>query len=768
MTALGTRGIDTAPFRSPPIDAHRLLSDGRSTALLTPLAEIDWWCWPRMHSSPLAWSLLDRDGGKAWFVDAQLAQADEAPAGPTTRTTLRVGGVTIEVWDGMLACDDGSDLVRLVRALDAPLSVVHATRLGGFDVRELEWADGRASLADGRILVLRGGTTELGRDGTALTTLRAERGAWAHLSLQGHEDEHDPVEIAAAFARAEGAHHAALAQCNLPSTHANRARHALAIVESCTDRLTGAVIASPTTSLPEAVGGDRQFDYRYAWLRDGAAAVSVAALLGRREAMDRAVSFLERLGPDGILGSPLHDVDGGPVPDEREVPCVDGWSRSRPVRVGNAASQQLQYDALGIVLDAMWTLTRSRPRVTSEQWAIVRALANRAVESFDEPSNGIWEIRSPASLVSADIGRWLALDRAVRIGRRTYPWALRGRWKRARDRARDRVLSAIRPDGTLPHEYGGDTVDASGLLLVVFGLLRHSDPRAAALVDGTVRALGSGPLLYRYPPDGSDGFSPGEAPFVPASWWAVSALSRLGRRDAQARADAMCALLPTLLPEEYDPVRREALGNTPLVWSHAECARALFELDRQRRWRVRLARRFAMFAARATGRASQVCTLDRRGTNGRSHPDTDRGADAMSDVVDMIEHDHREVEQLFAEFKASPAKGKALEICDELDRHTKAEDTAVYPVFEEELRGAKDQVHEAEDEHKEARRLIGRIRNTEDLGHLTELVDELEQAIRHHVHEEETEMLPKARNELPAEELGELGERFEQAKAAAD
>jgi hemerythrin-like domain-containing protein len=139
----------------------------------------------------------------------------------------------------------------------------------------------------------------------------------------------------------------------------------------------------------------------------------------------------------------------------------------------------------------------------------------------------------------------------------------------------------------------------------------------------------------------------------------------------------------------------------------------------------------------------------------------------MSDVVDLIEHDHREVEQMFAQFKASPDKAKAMEICDELDKHTRAEDQAVYPVFEEELQGAKDKVHEAEDEHKEARQLIGRIRNTDDVAHLTELMNELEQAIQHHVQEEETEMLPKARNELPAEELGELGERFEEAKENA-
>jgi len=211
----------------------------------------------------------------------------------------------------------------------------------------------------------------------------------------------------------------------------------------------------------------------------------------------------------------------------------------------------------------------------------VRQLADRAAEDDGEPSNGIWEIRRPAPLVSGDVGRWVALDRALRLTRRPVPNSRRRAWRRARDEARARVLGAIRPDGTLPHAYGTDSVDASALLLVVFGLLGPGDPRSRRLVDGTIDALGAGPLLYRYPPDGRDGFAPAEAPFVPASWWAVTALAVLGDPRAGSRADQLCALLPALQPEEFDLGRREPLGNTPLLWSHAECTRALFELDRQ-------------------------------------------------------------------------------------------------------------------------------------------------------------------------------------------
>jgi GH15 family glucan-1,4-alpha-glucosidase len=264
------------------------------------------------------------------------------------------------------------------------------------------------------------------------------------------------------------------------------------------------------------------------------------------------------------------------------------------VRIGNAAGSQLQFEVLGFVLDALYVHRQHRRRFGASLWAITEALADRAAEPPPgEQSNSLWEIRDPKRFLSGDIGRWLALDRALKLSRRRVrATASRRRWKRARAELRDRVLGALRRDGTLPQTYDTDGVDASALLLVVFGLLPTRDPRAERLVDATIGALGAGPLLYRYPPDGRDGFDPGEAPFVPASWWAVTALARLGHPEAQARADELCAMLPALQPESFDPGRREALGNSPLLWSHAECTRALFELDRRhaplRRWRVLL------------------------------------------------------------------------------------------------------------------------------------------------------------------------------------
>jgi hypothetical protein len=531
----------------------------------------------------MCWSLLDPRGGSARWLDSSHAGSDGEPAGPTTRTLLRVGFTgRVEVWDGLVAtATGGTDLVRLLRALDDDVGVWHSLKLGGFEEPWATWDDGAAVFDQLPSVTVLGGTTTFGGDGTALTQLHVAKERWTALVVGEVRDEVlEPEALVERLLAVESERDRA-APRRVSRTHAERVRHSLSVIMACTDRETGAVIASPTTSLPEVVGGNRQFDYRYSWLRDSSVAITAASLVGNEELADEYVRFLIELGPERILEAPIRAVDGEAVPDERVVSDVEGWGASHPVRVGNDASTQLQYDVLGFVLDAIVTARRRRGRVGRELWSIASHLADRAAEPTT-PSNGIWEIRDPQDYVSGDIGRWLSLDRALKLGHWVTASRARSRWRRARNAARERVLAAIRPDGSLPQTYGGTGVDASALLLVAFDLMSPRDPRAAGVVDATLRTLGAGPLVYRYPPDGRDGFDAGEAPFVPASWWAVTALAKLGHPDAQDRADELCRMLPALQPEEFDPARREALGNTPLLWSHAECTRALFELDRRR------------------------------------------------------------------------------------------------------------------------------------------------------------------------------------------
>lgn len=241
----------------------------------------------------------------------------------------------------------------------------------------------------------------------------------------------------------------------------------------------------------------------------------------------------------------------------------------------------MQHDALGLLLEGISVHLQTGATLDDDSWSLVRAAADRAASAARGPTSGIWELREPRDLLSADIGRWICLDRAIWIARGWRPWTRRRHWKQAREELRSRVLGAIDTDGGLPQAYDGAACpDASALMAVVFGMLSHRDPRADRLVQATIDRLGVGPYLYRYEPGGDDGFAGKEGVFLPVCWWAVSALAIVGRlEEARARADALCARLPRLLAEEVDPDTGESLGNIPLVWSHAEAARAMYVLD---------------------------------------------------------------------------------------------------------------------------------------------------------------------------------------------
>jgi hypothetical protein len=529
----------------------RLLADGEAAALVDPDATVHWWCGDRFDAEPVLWGLLDRAGPAARFVDATAITADERPAGPTTTTIVSTPNGRVEVRDGLVE----RRLLRTCRGIDRPLDVVHEVAFGGFD----------------------GGDAL----GPVRTRIEAPRLEWRALEVtRAGVRRTAPADAASRFDGAE-ARHAEAVGAKVPKVHDQRTQDALAVIHACTYAPTGATVAAVTTSLPEAVGGDRQFDYRYAWLRDGSLAASVASLTGRQDIAENHLAFVRRLGLR-IFDAPLFTVEGRPVPHERVVRDVPGWRASTPVRVGNAAAEQLQFDALGFVNDAVLSYVECGGRLDRSLWLIVRAVADRCCEEPDVETAGIWEFRRPQHFVSAEIGRWIALDRAIRLAGNGAPWRRASRrWRATRDRCRDRVLRELREDGRLPQVLGGDpaVLDASGLLIAISGMLELGDPRAEALVDAHVKDLGDGPFLYRYYGIDDD-FVGREATFTPCSWWAVAALARVGRvDDAEQRADELCARLPRLLSEEFDPATGTSLGNVPLVWSHAELARAMYSID---------------------------------------------------------------------------------------------------------------------------------------------------------------------------------------------
>lgn len=587
------------PLLDPLIGAHRLVGNGHTTALVLPDGSIDWWCAPQPDDSPLLWRLLDPSGPCARWVGAEPHGQAPAVAGPAIRTTVRVDGVLVQLLDAVVRVDGWLVLGRFARAVDVGVTITHdvGVGLGGFESGPAAgdrpgWRvteSGAEARPEGRRVVVSGTGPTVVEHGVVRATVDVVADRWGGLLLavnegEGEADPPDPEAVAVQAEAELRAHDDNLMSCEVPERLGDVCVDALAVVTACTCEDTGAIIAAPTTSLPEVVGGDRQFDYRYCWLRDSAQAVSVASQLGRYEDAHRLFDFLADLGPRRLLESPVFTVRGGEVPAERELTTVAGWRGSRPVRVGNGASGQVQHDVLGIVVEAITALEELSASVRSDHLAIVAAFADRALEA-PAATNGIWELREPAQVVSADIGRWVALDRAAALGRRhrRLRWARRShRWCEVRDAVRATVLGALRPDGGLPRAYDDETEthDASALLAVIYGMIPPDDPRAHALVDATLRALGEGPFVRRYA-GADDGFAAGEGAFVPCGWWAVSALAVLGRKDeAYERARRIREVLPGLQSEEFNVATGEALGNVPLVWAHTEAARAVILLDR--------------------------------------------------------------------------------------------------------------------------------------------------------------------------------------------
>jgi hypothetical protein len=598
--------VSAARAWAPSLADLRLVGDGRSVAVLSPAAEVLWWCAPEFDDQPLCWRLLDVAGGTARFPHLDQVQHERehehAPAGASATTLLRDETGEIEVIDSLLTRGEGLLLVRLLRCrgdhcADRRQAVEHELSLGGFDASPVTWTldgDTAAGTLDPagrtRSLRVRGGRQEV-RGGTLVSRLDLLGREWTALVIGVDAEPVGAVsDLLAELGRRDVAEQRRLAGCRVPQSHPQRALDALAVIRACTSQVTGAVVAAPTTSLPEAPGHDRQFDYRYTWLRDASLSTAVASLLGQGVDARRYLDFVHHAWDDrDLLTEPVLDVRGGDVPTERDVDGVDGWAGSRPVRVGNGASGQRQYDALGLFVEAVSVYVQVGGPLDDRTWDLVRRLADQIAD--DDPdqvrqSNGIWELREPQPLVDGDIGRWLVLDRAMWIARGWRPWTRRRRWKRARDTIRDRILDALDEHGQLPQAYGQDppVPDASALTAVAFGLLKARDPRASRLVDGLLGSLGSGPYVYRYPPGDDDGFSGVEGAFLPMSFLAVTALAKLGRPEqARDRLDALCAALPRLLAEEVDPSTGQMLGNTPLVWSHAELARAVYVLDAARR-----------------------------------------------------------------------------------------------------------------------------------------------------------------------------------------
>ncbi|MFC6015981.1 glycoside hydrolase family 15 protein [Plantactinospora solaniradicis] len=581
----------------PPIADYGLLGDTRTAALVASTGAIDWMCVPRFDGASLFGRLVGGPEAGTYRI---------GPAGPaevvarryrqhtaTLRTTWAVGDRRLTLTEGMVAEVVGrllpsTLLVRRLTAEGGPIEAVvdFDPRLGtgrrAPRVRRrrsllvCEWGAVAVSLACAPEL-----TVDPGRP--ASVTVYPGRPLTVVLAT-AHREPLIDVEPAVAWEllRADEEHWRAwIAEVDPELPFREAVTRSLLTLRLLTYSPSQAPVAAPTTSLPEQLGGGRNWDYRYVWPRD--ASIGVAAFLGVGKP-DQARGFLAWLLRASRLQRPrlpaLFTLNGLRVPAERQLDGWIGYADSMPVRVGNDAANQHQLDGYGWVVDAVWVYVQAGHHLDAETWRAVRGFADVVSRRWREPDAGIWELRQASHQVHSKLMGWLALDRALRIAE-THP--LRARQRRRWQDARQAIGVDVRTNGFDPERssyvrsYGSGELDAALLVLPLLGIEDAGSPRVAGTIDAIRAELGAGgPLLYRYPP-GHDGLPGSEAAFLPCSFWLAQALASTGRR---AEAVALFqALLDRASPlglyaEEMDPVTGAHLGNYPQTLTHATLVQA--------------------------------------------------------------------------------------------------------------------------------------------------------------------------------------------------
>ena len=588
------------------IGDYGLIGDTRTAALVGTSGSIDWLCLPRFDGDPVFARLLAGEDGGCFVMSpvapagegvelAELVERRYVPGTPILVTTWNVGGVRVTATDGMITDVAGTLLPApcVVRRVEvqrgsARVRVVLDPRFGDARVRP------RRRPAAGGVTFVHGGkalwfATDAGPGGPVGSEIEVEvdvepgRPLTAVLTAA---DRQPLTYVAPARAwdalQVDGCRWKRWCDdIDYDGPHAEVVRRSLLTLALLTYSPSGAPVAAPTTSLPEDVGGSRNWDYRYAWPRDASIGIGAFLSVGL---VDHSRAFLYWLLHASRLDRPrlppVLTVHGTPAPAERAVPWA-GFAGSRPVRFGNGARTQHQLDNYGWVVDAMWLLVRAGHGLYRETWRAGAALADEVARRWRDPDAGIWEERGePAHHVHSKVMAWLALDRALRIAEthRTSPARCR-RWQAERDAiAEDVAAHGFDPERcTYVRAYGRDDVDAALLVLPIVGMEPAGSERVAGTIDAIRSELGAGgPLLHRYPP-GTDGLEGTEGAFLPCSFWLVQALAATGDVDAaHALFDELVALGGPLglFPEEVDPASRSMLGNYPQALTHAALVQA--------------------------------------------------------------------------------------------------------------------------------------------------------------------------------------------------
>ena len=596
-----------AELPAPPslIEDYAVLGDSHSIAVVSRRGSIDWLCLPGLDSEAFFAALLGTAENGRWLLtavseDGGEVQVERRYDGDSfeLETTYTTPTGAARVTEAMPVESGRHDVIRRVEGLHGSVTFVHEWVVRWDYGKTRPWIYRASAPGGGEVLRAISGPDSLTLHGTRLPT--AEDGRHQDRFEVTAGDRHDfvltwspswePVptqldvdaELTAAKER-----WASWARAN---TYQGRYREAvvrsLLVLRLLTQELTGGIAAAATASLPEHIGGERNWDYRYCWLRDAALTLEALLELGYRNEAEKWRAWLMR----AVAGDPenvqiMYRLDGGRELPEHELDHLDGYEGSRPVRIGNGAVDQHQNDVMGEVMLALDLARRSGLTESTQAWRMQRRLVEEVTRRWREPDQGIWEIRGPARhFVHSKVMCWAVMDCAVRAVEEQGLDGPVDRWRDVREEIRADVLEHGYSTelSSFVQYYGADHTDASLLQLVQIGFLPPDDERLRGTVARVREELADGPWVHRYRTEtGVDGLTGEEHPFLACCYWLVDALARIGEVEtAREYMEELMGIMNDvgLLSEEYDPHAQRFTGNIPQAFSHLTLVRAAHAL----------------------------------------------------------------------------------------------------------------------------------------------------------------------------------------------
>jgi GH15 family glucan-1,4-alpha-glucosidase len=594
-----------------PIRDYALVGDGHTAALVAKDGSIDWCCWPRFDSPAVFCRLLDaRRGGFSQVCPAEEFEVSRAYVGTTNvlAAEFKTEGGSARLTDFMpverlTESHRGEDIapsyriLRLVEGTGGSVEMEVSFR-PTFDYARAETSlspcEGGAVATAGREALALSCPAEMRPDETGalagrFTVKEGER-VWIALNYftdaRAQEVKPPRAESDEDLKKTLGYWKEWWHACRYEGPYSEHVRRSALVLKLLSYEPTGALVAAPTTSLPEEVGGVRNWDYRYTWLRDSSLILYTMLLLGYHDEAKDFFGWLDALGiPRKKHLQIMYTLEGKSFLPEERLEHLEGYRGSRPVRVGNAAFDQTQLDIYGEVLDAVYLYhERTRQDIPDSWWDDVQFMAERTVEGWREPDNGIWEVRGgPRHFLYSKLLCWVALDRAVRLAGRSHPRADVSKWKKECAAIREKILREGYNErvGAFTQYLGGEALDASALIIPQTGFLPPTDERVKSTVERVRERLTSHGLVYRYLNE--DGLPGGEGTFALCSFWLVDNLALQGRvEEARELFERIVGYASDLglLSEEIDPAGDELLGNYPQGFSHLALIRSALNISR--------------------------------------------------------------------------------------------------------------------------------------------------------------------------------------------